>query len=104
MVDSMTAIVTRSSPEPDSWHPHGVPSLRGTERRSNPFFLSLVRWIASLRSEGRRGRSVFYPKNLPRFGWACDGAPDIARAGRDRLDQLPVRGHLGTVAKIKRVL
>jgi hypothetical protein len=26
-------------------------SLRGAKRRSNPFFLSVVRWIASLRSQ-----------------------------------------------------
>ena len=27
------------------------PSLRGAKRRSNPFFLCAVRWIASLRSQ-----------------------------------------------------
>jgi hypothetical protein len=27
------------------------PSLRGAKRRSNPFFLSAARWIASLRSQ-----------------------------------------------------
>ena len=43
------------------------------------------------------------PENLPRFGRARDLAAGAARAGRDALDQLAVRGHLGAVAEIERI-
>ena len=44
------------------------------------------------------------PENLPRFGGARDLAAGAPRAGGDRLDQLPVRGHLGAISQIERIL
>ena len=41
------------------------------------------------------------PENLPCFRRACDLAAGAARAGRDGLDQLAVRCHLGAVAEIE---
>src|SRR5205809_6452691 len=44
------------------------------------------------------------PENLPCLRGARNLAAGAARAGRDALDQLPVRGHLGAISQIERIL
>src|SRR5258707_3358405 len=48
--------------------------------------------------------SMLRPENLPRFSRARNLAARASRAGGDRLDQLPVRSHLGAVGEIEGVL
>src|SRR5258708_40131946 len=52
----------------------------------------------------RRPTLVPDTKNLPRFRRARNLPPRPPRAGRDRLDQLSVRCHLGAVGQVKRIL
>src|SRR5437868_15445683 len=52
----------------------------------------------------RNDSSMPGPKYLPRFRGASDLAARAPRAGGDRLDQLPVRGHLGAVGEIESIL
>src|SRR5215472_3729206 len=47
---------------------------------------------------------TFRPKNLPCLRRARNLAPRPTRAGSQCLDQLTVRGHLGAVAEIERIL
>src|SRR5437588_8428652 len=52
----------------------------------------------------RNDSSMPRPKNLPRFGRACNLAARAPRASGNRLDQLPVRGHLGAISQIESIL
>src|SRR6516225_10971662 len=47
--------------------------------------------------------SMFRPEDLSRLGWRGDLPPGAARAGSQRLDQLPVRCDLGAVVEIERI-
>src|SRR5258705_10703396 len=58
-----------------------------------------TRWLAP-----RNDKLMPDPKNLPRFRRACDLAAGAARAGRDALDQLAVRGHFRAVGLIEGIL
>src|SRR5262245_37027670 len=80
------------------------PSLRA--KRSNPTLpqpRKLDCFVASLLAMTSGDNSMPHPENLPRFRWRRNLPPRLARAGGQRLDELPVRGHLGAVAEIEGV-